>query len=162
MNIFKKLKEILVKTINILLCILMVCLVIVVFSNAISRYFLNISIPWADEASRFMFIWVSFLGAILAFQSKEHMKFTLVINSVSKRWAYIFKAIASLVTLGILLLLIIGGVTLVTKNMDWFTPALEIPYGIVYLIVPISCVILALLATISVGNNIKSLIGGKK
>lgn len=162
MNILEKFNYYFTKGIRVLLCVLMVFLVIVVFSNAVSRYFLDISIPWADEASRFMFIWVSFLGAILAFKSKEHMRFNLVVNLIPKRLSSLVKAIANLITLGILVILINGGITLVTQNMDWYTPALEIPYGVVYFIVPVSCIVLAVLAVSAIGGNIKNIKGGKK
>lgn len=158
MDIWDKFNDALTRVIKFMLIILMIALVFIVFFNSIGRYALGKSIPWGDEGSRFLFIWTSFLGAILAFQTDSHMKFRLVLNSVPKRASRILVIVGDLIILGLLVLLFKGGFIMVSMNMDWLTPALEIPYGAVYLIVPVAFATIGILCAGFLVSNIMKLI----
>ncbi len=54
-------------------------MVIIVFSNVVARYFLNSSLAWSEEISRFMLIWLAFLGSYLAFVRNEHLGLDLLV-----------------------------------------------------------------------------------
>ncbi|MFW6229097.1 MAG: TRAP transporter small permease, partial [Alkalispirochaeta sp.] len=56
-----------------LLIVLVVAMFLVVGLNVFSRYVLNASLGWADELARFLFIYVSLLGAVLAYHYNEHV-----------------------------------------------------------------------------------------
>ena len=125
-----------------LIAILAAALVIVVFANVLGRYFFNFALAWAEETARFLFIWLSFLGAILANAHAEHMHLTLFVDRVPNKIRKVMLIVANIVVLFILGLLVDGGATMVAQNYNWQTPALEISYGLVYSIAPVSCVIM--------------------
>lgn len=133
----------LLKVIKFLLLILSTVLVVVVFANVISRYFLHFSLAWADETARFLFIWISFLGGILAHAYSEHMGFDLISKSVPEKIGKLILIVSNIIVLIILGMIIKGGITMTIENFNWLTPALQISYGLVYSIVPISGIILA-------------------
>ena len=44
-----------------------------IFLNVILRYTLNSGLTFTEEASRYMFVWLTFMGAVLAFNGDEHV-----------------------------------------------------------------------------------------
>lgn len=53
-------------------------MVVLVFGNVVLRYVFNSGIAWAEEISRLMFVWLIFLGAILALRRHAHLGVELV------------------------------------------------------------------------------------
>lgn len=53
-----------------LLCLLTLLLSVQVFS----RYILNASIGWTEEVARFVFIWLIFMGAVIATKNRQHLR----------------------------------------------------------------------------------------
>jgi TRAP-type transport system small permease protein len=56
------------------LLVLMLCaMVVMVFGNVVLRYGFNTGIDFSEELSRFFFIWITFLGAIIAMRENAHL-----------------------------------------------------------------------------------------
>jgi TRAP-type C4-dicarboxylate transport system permease small subunit len=65
-NLFFKLLELLV-------VVCMVAMVIMVFGNVVLRYGFNSGIDVSDEMSRYCFIWLTYLGAMIAMREGGHL-----------------------------------------------------------------------------------------
>lgn len=67
-----------------LLCALMAaCLaamVVMVFGNVVMRYAFNTGITVSEEMSRWLFVWVIFMGAIVAVRERTHMGVDLLVT----------------------------------------------------------------------------------
>jgi TRAP-type transport system small permease protein len=48
-------------------------MVALIFGNVVLRYMFNTGIAWAEEVARLMFVWMIFLGAILALRHRAHI-----------------------------------------------------------------------------------------
>ncbi|HUX14125.1 MAG TPA: TRAP transporter small permease [Spirochaetia bacterium] len=133
----KKINELFVNT-------LMVCMVGLVFANVISRYFLNFSIAWSSEIARYIFIWLVFLGSILAFQSGEHLGFDLLPKVFRPKIGRSLTVITDLLVLLAIYILLVGGwqYSIGSLNGGWNSPAAGIPLGIVQIMLPICSVML--------------------
>jgi TRAP-type C4-dicarboxylate transport system permease small subunit len=51
----------------------MVAMVIMVFGNVVLRYGFNSGITVSDEMSRYCFIWLTYIGAMIAMRDREHL-----------------------------------------------------------------------------------------
>ncbi|AGB42404.1 TRAP-type C4-dicarboxylate transport system, small permease component [Halobacteroides halobius DSM 5150] len=134
-----------------------ITIMIVVNLNVFSRYVLNNSLGWASEASRFLFIWLTFLGAVLAYEKDEHIGLDLVIDLIpSEKVKTIVRLIADLGVLLVIAVLIKTGITVVqfTSNTS---PALQIPMSRVYAIVPVSTIFMFLIALGKIKRRISNL-----
>lgn len=154
-NRLSTLYDLLLKIIGVIITVLFSALVIVTFSNVVSRYFLDFALAWAEETARFLFIWITFLGAVLAHAYNEHMGLDLVVNSLPQKIGKVLLFLSKCVILVILYMMIKGGITIWIQNIDWMTPALEISYGKVYSIVPICSIILAIQTIVSMIKLLK-------
>lgn len=94
-----------------------------VFYNAVLRYVFRASFAPSEEWARFLFMYITFFGAIEAFYRGRHISvdmFTGMLHGVARKNVDI---VAQLLALGALLVLIIGGITLVQQTMDTTTVA---------------------------------------
>lgn len=67
----------------IVLCLAAMCLM--VFGNVILRHFFNSGVNIAEELSRFLFIWLTFLGAIVAMREGGHLGVDILVSRLSGR-----------------------------------------------------------------------------
>ena len=134
-------------------------MVIIVFSNVIARYFLNSSLAWSEEISRFMLIWLAFLGAYLAFVKNEHLGLDLVVF-LPPKLAIVIRTLASILVIVAVGIILYGGwtVTSFTIQSGWTSPALSIPYGYVYVVVPFCAALIFLQSIIRTGRLVNNLI----
>lgn len=141
---------------------LLAAMVAIVFWNVVSRYFLGASIAWSEEVSRFMLIWVVFLGALLAYIKDEHLGLDILIKVVPKKIAHIMQVIADIGVLYAIYIILMGGFNLTMKSWDWLSPAAAIPYAYVYLIIPLAGAAMLIMTIFKLVGHIKVLLGMNK
>lgn len=66
-----------------ILAVLIAVLSCIVFINVILRYGFESSILSVDELSRYLFVWLTFIGAIVAFMDNAHVQVTFVVEKLS-------------------------------------------------------------------------------
>ena len=64
---------------------LIVALVVSVAMGVFWRYALQRSLFWATEVPNFLFVWIVFLGAVVAYHEKKHIAFTALLDVVPPR-----------------------------------------------------------------------------
>lgn len=149
----------LTKVLNGILAILLALMVIIVFSNVIGRYFLGSSLAWSEEISRFLFIWLVFFGAILAYINDEHLALDILTKILPKKVSQFVAVVADLLVIYALCLITNGGYRITMENMTWLSPAASIPYGLVYMVVPFTGAILIIQAVLKTFRHTKTLFG---
>ncbi len=121
-----------------ILILLTLIMFVIVGANVFARFILNSSLGWADELARFIFIWISFLGAVFAYTTDDHVGLNFVVAKIkSARTQNIVNIISDL-----LVLLVVGFITyygyIVAVSATNVSPALYIPMSFVYSVVPVS------------------------
>ncbi len=58
------------------IALLLAVMVVLVFGNVVLRYGFNSGITVSEEVSRWMFIWLTFLGAVIALKERGHLGWT--------------------------------------------------------------------------------------
>lgn len=115
-----------------------------VFLNVCLRFFTNHSITWSDEVARHLMIWLTFIGAGITLR---HGSLTVIDNvqlMMSARNARILRALSALIMLAFFLVMIWVGRTYVERTMLQTTPSTRIPFGYIYLAMPIGFTLLIL------------------
>jgi TRAP-type transport system small permease protein len=158
-NILENLYSGILKIIRYAVIVLACILVITVFVNVVFRYFFHLPLAWSDEAARFLLIWLTFLGAVLANARNEHMQLDLLVKKMPVKIGQVVRIIAYLVIMYILYILINGGFIVVLENLNWKSSALEIPYGYIYSVVPFCIGILMFQTVARIVLTAKALLG---
>lgn len=103
-----KLVDLFFKGLEWLLVLLLAGMTVMVFANVVLRYGFGSGIDISEELSRFFFVWLIFLGAIVAMRHNMHMGFDLVVNMVSPAKRRVLLTLANLVVLGMCILILVG------------------------------------------------------
>lgn len=74
------------RLLNLLIAIFLAIMVVLVFGNVVLRYVFNSGWSTSEEVSRWLFVWITFLGATLALAERSHMG-TDILTRVMPRWA---------------------------------------------------------------------------
>lgn len=75
----KQLMDRLFKALEIIIAGCLVVMVVLVFGNVVLRYGFNSGIAASEELSRLMFVWLIFLGAIIALRDHAHLGVDLLV-----------------------------------------------------------------------------------
>ncbi len=60
-------------------------MLILVVAQVVFRYFLQIAVPWTEEAARWFYAWQVFLGTSIAARQGLHLRLTLFVDRFSGR-----------------------------------------------------------------------------
>ncbi|WP_299164364.1 TRAP transporter small permease [uncultured Eudoraea sp.] len=137
MEIRNKIDKVLAK----LLIIIMSIMVINVLWQVFSRYFLGAPSSFTDELARYLMIWIGILGAAYVSGRNKHVAIDVLPSRLSAKTQKKLRLVVRiLIILFCLLALVIGGFRLVyvTYVLDQFSPALQVPLAVVYMVIPIS------------------------
>ena len=105
---------------------------ILVFSNVVLRYFFNSGLTWAEEMSRFLFVWVVFLGAIGALKDNNHLGFSTLVQAlppVLKKLCYLVSNILMMLCLWALFE---GSLNMTLLTTDNLSPSMGVPLAFMY------------------------------
>ncbi|TCJ13480.1 TRAP transporter small permease [Rubrobacter taiwanensis] len=127
-----------------LLVALFCVLILAVGANVAGRYLFGFSLAWADELARFLFIWIIFVGAALAFFRGEHISVTYLVERLPRRLAYALGIVKNLLVLVILLVILLGAWQVMTVRPGT-SALLNVPLNWVNVSVPIGAGLMVLM-----------------
>ncbi len=133
------------KVLEVFLVILMSVLVVDVLWQVISRYLLSSPSSFTDELAGFLLIWVGVLGAAYVAGRKEHLAIDILVQrSPPARQRLLLYLIHSLILLFALSVMVTGGAVLVYTRfvLQVKSAALQLPLGYVYIVLPLSGLII--------------------
>jgi TRAP-type C4-dicarboxylate transport system permease small subunit len=134
----------------------MAALVAVITLQIVSRVFFT-SVSWTEEVARFLLIWITFLGATLAYQQGRHIAVTLMRDNLPPAFKRIVTGAALVVTIAFLVALAWVGWRYTMLQSFQKSPSLRLPMNYVYVVMPITAALIALLSSIDL---IRLLAGG--
>ena len=129
--------------------IIMSVLVINVLLQIGARYILGDPFDFTEELARYLLIWLAMLAATYAYSKRLHVALDLLKTKVSRQNANRLNIfIHAAIGLFALFALTYGGSLLVQLSFDLgqTSAAMEIPIGYVYLVLPISGILITLYA----------------
>src|SRR4029077_5705604 len=86
--------------------ILVVAEIVILFAGVVARYGLHQPLIWSDELASILFLWLSMLGAPVAFRRSEHMRMTAVVANTKPAMRAYLDVVATCAALAFLLLIV--------------------------------------------------------
>ncbi len=132
-----KFDDILAKVEAVALVTLLSVMTVVVFLQVVYRYVLNQPLHWSEELARYLFVWLSILGATLALQKRGHFGLDVLFRIFPKQLKS-YMAVLICFLMGIVIFVIfVEGMTLVRKTALQDSPAMGIPMSWAYASLPV-------------------------
>jgi TRAP-type C4-dicarboxylate transport system permease small subunit len=132
-------------------------MVVLVFGNVVLRYGFNSGITVSEEVSRWLFIWMTFLGAVVALKEHGHLGVDMVVQKLPPIGKKICLAVGHVVMLYIVWLLFQGSVAQARINWDVTAPVTGASMAIVYA----SGVVFSVLAGLILALDLLRLLTGR-
>ena len=133
------------RVLEVFLIFLMTVLVLDVLWQVFSRYLLSSPSSFTDELAGYLLIWVGVLGAAYVAGRREHLAIDILVQrSPPSRQRFLLYLIHSLIFLFALSVMVVGGVYLMYTRfvLQVKSAALQLPLGYVYIVLPISGLII--------------------
>lgn len=124
--------RVVIRLIEWLLIALLGVMVVLVFGNVVLRYGFNSGIVFSEEVSRFVFMWLTLLGALVAMHDGAHLGMNSVIAALPVWGQRIARFTSDALMLGCCALLGHGTWKQVVLAMDDHSPVTGVPMGLVF------------------------------
>lgn len=115
-----------------------ILLIFLTFFQVCSRYIFQAPITFSEEMGRFLFIWMSLLGAAIAMKHDKHIRLDLFHGRIRPSLRHLLDAIVFLLIFGFSVLVLVQSVKLSGATTRQIAPVSRIPMAYMYLILPIS------------------------
>ena len=131
--------------------------VAIAFYNVVARYVFDDSLTWAAELTTYAFIWSTFFGAVYCFRTDSH----IAINILAKAPARVRK-VSSLLSLFITFIYVAAiawfgyEYLLLVNELEEMSIDLEIPMWIIYLVIPVSFGLMAIVLLQKIIETLKT------
>lgn len=123
--------------------VLLVGMAIVIIINVFMRYVLNSGLRWGDEVAKLLMVWFTFIAMAVGVKQGLHISLNLLPKKLPVRLEKFLVFLKDIITLTIASVFFIYGIKLVQFTSRSIMPATEWPSSILYLILPISAVLIA-------------------
>jgi TRAP-type C4-dicarboxylate transport system permease small subunit len=89
------------KCLEFLLIFLLSSMAIMVFLNVVLRYGFNSGLNVSDELSRYFFVWLTFIGAVVAFREHSHVGVETLVMLFGRKGRVICMILSNIVIIGV-------------------------------------------------------------
>jgi TRAP-type C4-dicarboxylate transport system permease small subunit len=110
----------------------LVLMVVLVLGNVVLRYAFNSGLTLSEELSRWLFVYLVFLGAVVALRERAHLGVDSLVNALSPRGRRGCLVASLLLMLWANWLLVKGSWAQTLINLETTAPASGLPVAIVY------------------------------
>ncbi len=107
-------------------------MVVLVFGNVALRYVFNTGITVSEEVGRWLFVWITFMGAIVALRRHGHLGTDMLIGRLPAKGKRACLALAQIAMLYVSWLMLQGSWIQARINLDVAAPATGASVAIIY------------------------------
>lgn len=107
-------------------------MVVLVFGNVVLRYTANSGITVSEELSRWLFVWLTFMGAVVALREHGHLGTDVLVSRLPAAGKKVCLVLAQVAMLYVSWLLLKGSWAQMVINADTEAPVMGASVGIFY------------------------------
>jgi TRAP-type C4-dicarboxylate transport system permease small subunit len=120
------------RALDALIALALAIMVVLVFGNVVLRYGFNSGITVSEEVSRWLFLWMTFLGAVVALKEHAHLGSDMLVSRLPRIGKRICLIAGQLLMLYVTWLVFKGSLDQTRINWDATAPVTGLPLAIVY------------------------------
>lgn len=120
------------RTLEVCIALCLAAMGILVLGNVVLRYGFNSGLVFSEEISRLLFVWLTFLGTILASREHAHLGVDSLVRRLPHGGRQACILISGVLMILMCLLLFWGSLKQAGINLDNTMPVTGIPYAVLY------------------------------
>ena len=120
------------QAISYLIAAALAVMVVLVFGNVVMRYAFNSGFSVSEELSRWLFVWLTFLGAVVALRENGHLGTDMLVGKLALAGKKFCLALSYVLMLFICWLLFSGAYQQTMINMDTTSAVMEVSMAWIY------------------------------
>jgi TRAP-type C4-dicarboxylate transport system permease small subunit len=121
----------LISVVENVLIVMFAIMALLVFGNVVLRYGFNSGIVFSEEVSRFLFMWITLIGALIVLREHGHLGVTSFVEKLGERGQRVCRFLSDSLTFICCVMLVHGTWKQVIIGMDDLAPVTGIPMGYV-------------------------------
>lgn len=125
--------------------VILALMVVLVFGNVVLRYGFNSGITISEEVSRYLFIWLTFIGAVIAVHEHAHLGVDSLVRALPRKGKLFCVVVSDLLMLYAVGILFQGSWKQTLINMATKSPVAEVPLSLIYIAGLFTSVLMAIL-----------------
>ena len=151
MIILNNIRKVINTVIKIACILLFGFMVIIGTYQILVRYIFNSPSTVSEELLTYSFTWMSLFAAAYVFGKREHMRMGFLADKLNKKKLTILNAIIEIIIIAFaLIVMVYGGVSITSLSMTQKTASLGIPMGYIYIVLPITGIIITLYGILNI------------
>jgi TRAP-type C4-dicarboxylate transport system permease small subunit len=123
---------------------LVAAITVIVFLQVVYRYVLTEPLHWSEELARYLFVWLSILGATLGLQKRGHFGLDFFYRILPNKGRRFLQFLTCLLMGCVILVIFVQGIRLVQATVLQESPAMGIPMGWAYACLPVGALLMAI------------------
>ena len=134
-----------------------ICIVLFAFMVLIGtyqilvRYIFNSPSTVSEELLTYSFTWMSLFAASYVFGKRDHMRMGFVADKLSPDKLKVLNIILEVITIAFSsIVMVYGGISITKLSMTQKTASLGIPMGYIYLVIPISGILIVIYSVLNI------------
>ncbi|WP_422844387.1 TRAP transporter small permease [Acidovorax sp. M2(2025)] len=140
-----------------LIAAMLAVMVVLVFGNVVLRYAFNSGISVSEELSRWLFVWLTFLGAVVALHERAHLGTDMLVGRLGPLGRKVCLGLSYVAMLGVCWLVFRGALEQTQINRETASAVMEVPVALFY-----GCgVVFAVLAALILLRDLVRLLRGE-
>ena len=115
-----------------LMAVALMIMVVLVFGNVVLRYGFNSSITQSEEISRWLFVWIAFMGSVVALREHTHLGTDALVSRLPPMGKKVCLVLGHLTMLYVCYLVFNGALEQTRINMDVLAPSTQVPMAVLH------------------------------
>ncbi len=150
MEALHKSRDILMKILGYLITLLFVFMTLIGTYQIVTRYFLNRPSTVSEELLTYTFTWMALLSSAYVFGKRDHMRMGFMADKIRGIPRKVLEIAIDLLTfLFAAVVMVYGGIAITKLTMIQITASLQVPMGYIYLIIPISGILIMIFSIVN-------------
>lgn len=120
-----------------LIIVIVAVIATILIAAVIYRYGLNSAISWAEEASKYLMVWLTFLGTPIALRNFAHINIDLLYKVLPPRLQQLLYFIVSLIIFSTMSIVFLKGLSFAEMGARQVASSFNLSMWYMYIVVPV-------------------------
>ncbi len=129
--------------------------IVIIFIQVVTRYVFFYSLPWSEELTRYLFIWFVYLSLSVTVRDNLSIRIDLLDQLLKGKAKKVVHLIVDILSFAIVVVFIYSSFKLFQMGFRSKTPAMRIPFYVIYAVMPVGYFLTAVELFIRIVNRIK-------